>query len=87
MLICFNIFLLCYVRYPATEGTFTSFTLLMHILINFLFFVEIILKLIAYDFNTYLEFRLNISDFFVTFCFIVALIVDTSLNGVFSYDP
>lgn len=86
MLICFNIFLLCYVRYPATEGSFTSYTLLMHILINFLFFIEITLKLIAYDFNTYLANRLNISDFFVTLFFMVAFTLDTSMNGFFSYD-
>jgi hypothetical protein len=74
------------VRYPATEGSFTSYALLMHLMISVFFILEIVLKLIAYDFKVYLDNRLNISDFFVTLMFVVAYIADTSINGFFSYD-
>ena len=87
ILVVFDLVLLCYVRYPNVNNNFTKYTILFHTILNVLFFVETILKLLAYGFRKFVDVRMNIVDALVTLVFITAFSIDMTRDGYFFEQP
>ena len=84
ILIGCNIYLLSYVGHPeATEDAMDN-TMMYQFLLTICFFVEIIIKLLAYTGKAYFGSYLNWTDLLCTFLFFVSLTIDCSYAGQFT---
>jgi hypothetical protein len=84
ILIGCNVYLLSYFGYPVATEEAMDNTMMYHFLLTIFFFVEIVLKLLAYTMKEYFGSYLNLADMLCTFLFFVALVIDCSYAGQFT---